>query len=68
MNTHPSRLRNNARALIALALLLSVLLPVAATAAPIASPLAGPCIAGASYDPACDVDHDGDVDVTDVML
>ncbi len=30
--------------------------------------LAGPCAPGAAYDPACDVDHDGDVDITDIQL
>lgn len=68
MNTQTSRLRASTRGLIALALLLSVLLPVATTAAPTASPLAGPCAPGASYDQACDVDHDGDVDVIDIQL
>ncbi len=29
---------------------------------------AGPCLPGAVYDPACDVDHDGDVDIFDVQL
>lgn len=29
---------------------------------------AGPCAAGAAYNPACDVDHDGDVDVADIQL
>jgi hypothetical protein len=29
---------------------------------------AGPCTPGAAYDPACDVDHDGDVDIIDVQL
>ena len=33
-----------------------------------ATPLAGPCAAGAAYDPACDVDHDGDVDIFDLQL
>ena len=33
-----------------------------------AAPLAGPCAAGGSYDPACDVDHDGDVDIFDIQL
>lgn len=32
------------------------------------APAAGPCMAAAVYDPACDVDHDGDVDVLDVQL
>ena len=61
MGQHP-------RSLFALTLVLSVLLPGAATAAPTSSPLAGPCATGAAYDSACDVDHDGDVDVMDVQL
>ncbi len=52
------------RTLLALALLLGLLLPAAAAAAPPSSP----CAPGAAYDPACDVDHDGDVDVLDVQL
>ncbi|MEZ4768420.1 MAG: hypothetical protein R2844_08335 [Caldilineales bacterium] len=64
MNTQPSRLRASTRGLIALVLLLGALLPAAATAAP----TVGPCAPGGSYDPACDVDHDGDVDVMDVQL
>ncbi|MCB0202176.1 MAG: hypothetical protein H6649_00165 [Caldilineae bacterium] len=70
MHTHtqPSRPRVLVRGLIALALLLSLLLPVAATAAPTASILAGPCAPGATYDPACDTDHDGDVDIFDIQL
>lgn len=31
-------------------------------------PTADPCAAGALYDPACDVDHDGDVDIFDIQL
>ncbi len=31
-------------------------------------PASTPCAPGASYDPACDVDHDGDVDVLDIQL
>ena len=57
-------------ALICLASLI-VLAGVPAAASP-ASPaslrLAGPCTPGAAYDPACDVDHDGDVDVFDIQL
>ncbi len=68
MNTQPFRLRASTRGLAVLALVLSVLLPVAATAAPNASVLAGPCVPGAAYDPACDVDHDGDVDIFDIQL
>ena len=33
-----------------------------------ATPLAGPCAPGTAYDPACDVDHDGDVDIYDIQL
>lgn len=33
-----------------------------------AAPLAGPCTTGQTYDPACDVDHDNDVDVFDIQL
>ncbi|MEE4239788.1 MAG: hypothetical protein V2I51_23965 [Anderseniella sp.] len=39
-----------------------------ATAGPAASTLAGPCTPSAAYDPACDVDHDGDVDIFDIQL
>lgn len=68
------------RTLFTLALLLGLLLPAAAAAVPardtnfaeqLASPASissGPCAPGAAYDPACDVDHDGDVDVLDVQL
>ena len=31
-------------------------------------PQASPCAPGAVYDPACDVDHDNDVDILDVQL
>ena len=30
--------------------------------------LTGPCAPGAVYEPACDVDHDGDVDIFDIQL
>lgn len=50
--------------LLALTLILGWLLPAVAAAAP----LAGPCMPGAAYDPACDVDHDGDVDIFDIQL
>lgn len=33
-----------------------------------AAPVAAPCTPGATYNPACDVDHDGDVDVIDIQL
>ncbi len=32
------------------------------------APLAGPCTPGGSYDPVCDVNHDGAMDVLDVQL
>lgn len=54
----------NIRRLLALILVLGLLLPVAVAA----SPLADPCIPGAAYNPACDVDHDSDVDIFDVQL
>jgi hypothetical protein len=54
------------RKLIALTLMLGLLLTTAAAAAP-APWLVGPCVTGAAYDPACDVDHDGDVDIFDVQ-
>jgi hypothetical protein len=41
--------------------------PAGAQEAP-QGPASGPCAPGAMYDPACDVDHDGDVDVVDVQL
>ena len=33
-----------------------------------AAPSAGPCAAGTGYDPACDVNHDGVINVLDVQL
>ncbi len=56
------------RRLLALTVALALLLPAVATAAPAPSVLAGPCLAGGSYDPACDVDRDGDVDIFDIQL
>ncbi len=52
----------NARTLLVLTLILGLLVPTAA-----AAPLAGPCLPGLVYDPACDVDHDGDVDIFDIQ-
>ncbi|HSN77194.1 MAG TPA: hypothetical protein VL334_19155 [Anaerolineae bacterium] len=49
---------------VTLAVTLTLLAVVPGTAAP----LAGPCVAGASYDPACDVNHDGVISVLDVQL
>lgn len=49
--------------------LLVVLVLIALTAAPVgATPDFAPCIAGPSYDPACDADQDGDIDVFDLQL
>lgn len=49
---------------------LAVLLVLFAVAAipSAAAPLAAPCTTGWAYDPACDVDHDGDVDIYDIQL
>ena len=58
----------NLRRLLALAAALALLLPAVATAAPPPSLLAGPCVVGGSYDPACDVDHNGVIDVLDIQL
>lgn len=55
------------RVRLALALLFVLgalaLLPFATAAS-----AAAPCVAGGVYDPACDVDHDNDVDIVDVQL
>lgn len=48
-------------------ILMVVLLALAAMPGA-AAPLAGPCVPGAAYDPACDVDHDSDVDIFDIQL
>ncbi|MEA3335705.1 MAG: hypothetical protein U9R25_07310 [Chloroflexota bacterium] len=56
--------------LLPLGITLFLLLTLAAAAgaqAPDAPSLAG-CTPGTDYDPACDVDHDGDVDLIDVQL
>ena len=47
---------------VLLALLAATVIPSAA------APLAGPCAAGAAYDPACDVNHDGTIDIYDIQL
>ncbi|HSN77195.1 MAG TPA: hypothetical protein VL334_19160 [Anaerolineae bacterium] len=49
-------------------LALTVTLTLLAVVPGTAAPLAGPCAAGASYDPACDVNHDGVINVLDVQL
>lgn len=46
---------------------LLVLLAVAAVSSA-AAPAVGPCTSDGVYDPACDVDHDGDVDIFDIQL
>jgi hypothetical protein len=50
------------------ALLLVLAFTLLAVAPGTAAPLAGPCAAGAAYDPACDVNHDGVINVLDVQL
>ena len=63
-----------ARRLTVLVLALSALLPAVALAAPTTDAArakmsaSGPCAPGAIYEPACDVDHDGDVDIFDIQL
>ncbi len=52
----------------ALILLLVAVMVTAMILPAAAAPLAGPCIAGGSYDPACDVDRDNDVDIFDIQL
>lgn len=49
-------------------LMLVVTLTLLAVAPGAATPLATPCAAGAAYDPACDVNHDGVINVLDVQL
>ncbi len=53
-----------------LLLCVALALPLTAAAAPNSAPGAAlqPCAPGAVYDPACDVDHDGDVDIFDIQL
>ncbi len=48
-------------------LLAAALLATAAVSAA-AAPAAGPCLAGGSYDPACDVDRNGVIDILDIQL
>jgi hypothetical protein len=49
-------------------LVLVVVLTVLAATPMAAAPLASPCAAGAAYNPACDVNQDGAVNVLDVQL
>lgn len=51
-----------------LPLILTLVLLIAVGAAASAAPLSASCVAGAVYNPACDVDHDGDVDILDIQL
>lgn len=37
-------------------------------ASPDGSASSGECVAGAAYDPACDVNHDGAIDIMDIGL
>lgn len=53
---------------ILLAMALAMPLPAAAGSYLAASTALQPCIAGPVYDPACDVDHDSDVDIFDIQL
>lgn len=54
--------------LLALSLALATPLTTVAGSDLAASAALQPCMAGAVYDPACDVDHDGDVDIFDIQL
>lgn len=56
MKTKPSLL------VLIVVLLLSAAVPSAA------APLAAPCVPGASYNPACDANQDGQITVTDIQL
>jgi hypothetical protein len=61
-----------ARLLILVPVLLALIsLPAAAASlhsAPLRDFVAGPCGPGASYDPACDVNRDGNMDLLDIQL
>lgn len=61
-----------ARLLVLLPVLLALIsLPAAAASlhsAPLRDFAAGPCGPGASYDPACDVNRDGNMDLLDIQL
>lgn len=61
--------RNLRFALLSAVLLVLGLLigPAGAQEAP-SIPQTGPCAPGGVYDPACDVDHDSDVDIFDIQL
>jgi hypothetical protein len=49
-------------------LVLIVVLLLVAAVPSAAAPLAAPCAPSLVYDPACDVDHDGDVDIFDIQI
>ena len=51
-----------------LAVLLAALVVFSAGASAPAAQAAGPCTSGTAYDPACDVDRNGIMDVRDVLL
>ncbi len=58
---------------VCIALVLLATVSVAAAATPLRSAalrdfVASPCMPGSTYDPACDVDHNGAIDVTDIQL
>jgi hypothetical protein len=56
--------------LLVIVFCLALAIPLTAAASPdlAASAALQPCGAGPVYDPACDVDHDGDVDIFDIQL
>lgn len=49
-------------------LVLVVLLTVFAALPSAAAPDAGPCVAGGGYNPACDADQNGQINITDIQL
>ncbi len=51
-----------------LSLLTACALLATVSAAAGATPQAGPCGPGAAYDPACDVNHDNTINITDIQL
>ena len=55
-----------ARRLLSVCVALGLLAMVSVAAA--SAPLASPCMSGGAYDPACDVDHDGTIDIYDIQL
>ena len=55
-----------ARRLLSVCVALVLLATVSVAAA--SAPLASPCMPGGAYDPACDVDHNGTIDIFDIQL